>query len=540
MRERLSPEAQEFILNHHIHTINFEGRTVSIDDPSVADDVSLANHFNGVVNNLRSIELSGQKPQNIANYKGDVTPSETHLNFDHTTFSINRTDKNELLTQTTIGKVHSNGWPETELDINKVRKSLMISKQGNESVTAWFDNVNSPQLFNGKLSQIVVNSKLGSVFQLTTDSQNIIQSAFTGIKGALTLERMKDDLSSMEIAFTPTTPVFLSFIQGMRNFLTDKGINLQNESWVNQLFESVFSPRATPDTRKNFFRSIGIDEQTMKTSGISVLDTLYSADFPLNMDMAVQLMGAYRMILDITQDPGRMQALLSEANSKGMMFNSQIPYESIPVPADDAGQKLREVTNSILQREVLLPFTIPQLHIVQVRQGTQVKQVLVARYAANDTSTLNSFATTVMPGENVEYISDVSSTDPMDVFGYGLFNDYDKQSLQMKFKSVGNSQYTNQDPASWSTDNKLYGWTVDTAAGVLEARQDATRIYYDPAANGSRLFTGIEIPSSKGEGKIAELRPGSMKSKKYTNRVQSANRSVWFLGDYPYSVSGCY
>jgi hypothetical protein len=541
MRERLSIESQEFLRNHHINTLNYEGRTVSIDDPSIADDTSLANHLDLVVGQLRNIELAGQKPNPIASYKGDVTPPDVHLNFDRTTFTVGRTEKNELLTQTTIGKVNSNGIAETEFDFNQLRKSMLVSKQGKENNQVWFDNVRTVDMLRGKTSQILVNAKQGTVFQLTYDTQNVLQSAFSGLRGSVALERLNDAGTSMEIAFLPSSPAFLTTLNGLKSLLTNKGTLFQAQGRIDEMYESVFSPRATAASRSAFFQALGIDEQTLHDSGMGVLNTLYSTDFPTNMDMSVQFMGAYRFILEILRDQNSTQAYLNEANQKGLLFSSLIPQESVPTSPDDAGQKLREVTNSILQKEILLPNAIPQLHILQMRNNlnpSEVKQVLVARYPADDTSVLNSFATTVIPGEQIEYISDVGGTEPMDVFGYGMFNSYDKETLARSFKSIGNTQYTDGSHAGWSADmtQKLYGWSVDPTAGVLEARQNYVRLYYDPAANGSRLFTGMELPIKDGVGKIVELRPGSMKSKNFTTRVQSSNRSVWFTGDYPYSI----
>lgn len=542
MRERLSTASQEFLQNHNIRTICYEGRTLSIDDPAIADDRSLANHFDSIVNQLRSVELSGQKPKNVAGYKGDETPPDVSLNFNRVTFSISKTEDQKLITQTVIGKVGDNGFAEVEpWNWFELRKSLMVTKEGKEDKPAWFDNVRSGGFMSGKNTQILVNPSIGTVFQLTTDSQNALQTVFSGLRGAVSVERLKEDMSSMELSFLPTAPAFLHILNGLKDIFTNRGIFGQVQTRLDEFYEQVFSPRAKPETRRAFFESIGISNTEFKDAGLGVMDTLYATDFPTTMDMSLQLMGAYGFILNLIQNPTSAQAYLKEAKDKGSLFSSLIPADPIPTAADEPGQKLREVTNSILQREILLPHSIPQLHIVQMRNNfdpSLVKQVLVARYAANDTSTLNSFATTVIPGENIEYITDVNGSTPMDIFGYGFFNQYDRDKLELKMRTISNRQYVNVDPTSYSPDanQKLAGWSADPNAQVVEIRKEHVRLYYDPAANQSRLFAGVELPQRNGTGKIVELRPGSMKGRNYTERKTSSNRTVWFTGDYPYSI----
>lgn len=540
LRQRLSVESQEFLFNHNIRTVSYEGRTISIDDPTLADDYALAGHFDAILGNLRSIELSGQKPQTISGYRGDVTPATIRNNFDRVSFLINKTDKQEYLTQTFIGKADGNNLPETEpWNWFELRKSLMVSKQGLEHKSAWFDNVRSGGFASGKDSQVVVNAEKGTVFQLTFDKQNIVQTAFSGLKGSVSVERLKDDFSSLETSFLPTTPAFVVILKGLRDLFNNRGVLGSVTGNIDTLFEQVFSPRATVESRMAFFRGIGMSEQDFIDNSLGPLNTLYSADFPTNMNMALQLMGAYRNILELVQNPHIADNYISEAKNNHLLFSSLIPSEPIPTAMDDAGQKLRDVTNSILQKEILLPHSIPQMHILQMKNTydpTKVKQVLVARYSANDTSTLNSFATTVMPGTNVEFITDVSSADPMDIFNHGWLNNYDKDALQLRTRTVNSAQYATGNPSTWSTDNRLSGWSVDQTVPAVEIRKEYVRLYYDPAAHQSRLFAGIELPQRDGTGKIIELRPGSMKGKNYTQRQQSSNRTVWFTGDYPYSI----
>lgn len=107
-RESLSVESQDFLHNHNIHTIIYEGRTTSLDDAKLLRDPAISSHLDGVVRNLRGIELSGQRPANIPGYIGDITPADVHLSFDDTTIMMDKTDSGQFITQTTIEKRTSN------------------------------------------------------------------------------------------------------------------------------------------------------------------------------------------------------------------------------------------------------------------------------------------------------------------------------------------------------------------------------------------------------------------------------------------------
>lgn len=531
IRELLSIESQEFLHNHNIHTVIYEGRTTSLDDAKLANDVAVSNHLDSVVRNLRSIEQSGTRPANIPGYTGDITPSDIHLSFDNTTIMIDRTEKGQLITQTTIEKRNSNNIAELAANLIDLRKSVMITLGGKEDKIIWMDNHKTQKVFEGITSEIVVDTKRGSVFQTTYSPKNILAQLVQTINQTLQVERLSDSGDALRTVFLPNSGAFVLAAKDLYNSVRDRFSPQQAEAKMEEIFSKLFSKSATPESRRSMYMEMGGDPEKM-----GLINDMFQADLPVNMDLAMKMVGSYRYILENIDTPEKLQAFLKNTTDQGIFF-ALFPTIRIPEAPNDTDAKVQRATEAVLRREVHLPYAIPQLHIVQIRRGTETKQVLVARYSATDMSTLNAGTTTVMPGENLVYIGDADSMEPGDVFGYGLFNDYDKKALMQQFRSLPPSEYSamNMDTV-WG--GKFRGWQFDSAAGILEAKNDAVRLYYDPAANDSKLFAGIELPTSGGnsEGKIAELRPGSIWSKKYTHRSKYANRPTLFTGDYPYSI----
>lgn len=530
-RELLSTESQEFLRNHNIHTIIYEGRTTSLDDAKLANDMAVSAHMDLVVRNLRGIEQSGTRPANIPGYTGDVTPSDMHLSFDNTTIMIDKTEKGQLITQTTIEKRSSNNLPELAANLIDLRKSVMITLGGKEDKVIWMDNHKSQKIFEGITSEIVVDTKRGSVFQTTYSPKNILAQLVQTINQTLQVERLSDSGDALKTVFLPNSGAFVLAAKDLYNSVRDRFSPQQAEAKMEEIFSKLFSKTATPESRRSMYLEMGGDPEKM-----GLINDMFQADLPVNMDLALKMVGSYRYILENIDTPEKLQAFLKNTTDQGIFF-ALFPTIRIPEAPNDTDAKVQRATEAVLRREVHLPYAIPQLHIIQMRRGTETKQVLVARYSATDMSTLNAGTTTVMPGENLVYIGEADSMEPGDVFGYGLFNDYDKKTLMQQFRSISPNDYTTLN-TDYFASGKFRGWQFDGAAGILEAKNDAVRLYYDPAANGSKLFAGIELPTSGGnsEGKIAELRPGSIWSEKYTHRSKYSNRPTLFTGAYPYSI----
>lgn len=530
-RELLSTESRDFLHNHNIHTIIYEGRTTTLDDPKLLNDQALSSHLDRVVNNLRGIEQSGQRPSNISGYTGDITPSDVHLSFDDTTVMVHKTDKGQLITQTTIGKRYTNNLGELAANLIDLRKSVMITLGGKEDKIIWMDNHKSQKILEGIVSDIVVDTKSGSVFQITSSPKNILAQLVQTINQTLQVERLSDSGDALKTAFLPNSTAFVIAATDLYNSVRDRFSPQQAQDQIEKIFSQLFSKSASPASRQQMYLEMGGDP-----AKLGLFNDMYQSDLPVNMDLALKMVGSYRHILENIDTPEKLQAFLKTTTEQGMFF-ALFPTIRIPEAPNDAEAKIQKATEAVLRREVHLPYAIPQLHIIQIRRGVETKQVLVARYSATDMSTLNAGTTTVMPGESLVYISDADSLEPGDVFGYGLFNGYDKKALIQQFRSISPSEYSVLNLDTFGA-GKFRGWQFDGTAGILEAKNEAVRLYYDPAANGSKLFAGIELPISgeNSEGKIAELRPGSIWSKKYTRRSKYANRPTLFTGDYPYSI----
>lgn len=530
-RESLSVESQDFLRNHNIRTIIYEGRTTSLDDAKLLRDPAISSHLDGVVRNLRGIELSGQRPANIPGYVGDITPADVHLSFDDTTIMMDKTDSGQFITQTTIEKRTSNNLAELAANLIDLRKSVMITLGGKEDKIIWMDNHKTQKIFEGITSEIVVDTKRGSVFQTTYSPKNILAQLVQTINQTLQVERLSDSGDALKTVFLPNSGAFVLAAKDLYNSVRDRFSPQQAEAKMEEIFSKLFSKNATPESRRSMYLEMGGDPEKM-----GLINDMFQADLPVTMDLAMKMVGSYRYILENIDTPEKLQAFLKTTTEQGI-FSALFPTIRIPEAPNDPEARIQKAMESVLRREIHLPYAIPQLHIIQMRRGNEVKQVLVARYSATDMSTLNAGTTTVMPGETLVYIADADSMEPGDVFGYGLFNTYDKNALMQQFRSISPNDY-----AAVNTDifasGKFRGWQFDSAAGILEAKNDAVRLYYDPAANGSKLFAGIELPVSggNGEGKIAELRPGSIWSEKYTRRSKYSNRHTLFTGAYPYSI----
>ena len=530
VRESLSTESQEFLRNHNIRTIIYEGRTTSLDDEKLARDPGISAHLDGVVRNLRGIELSGQRPANIPGYVGDITPADVHLSYDDTTIMMDKTDSGQFITQTTIEKRTSNNLAELAANLIDLRKSVMITLGGKEEKIIWMDNYKTQKIFEGITSEIVVDTKRGSVFQTTYSPKNILAQLVQTINQTLQVERLSDSGDALKTVFLPNSGAFVLAAKDLYNSVRDRFSPQQAEAKMEEIFSKLFSKSATPESRRSMYMQMGGDPEKM-----GLINDMFQPDLPVNMDLALKMVGSYRYILENMDTPEKLQAFLKNTTDQGIFF-ALFPTIRIPEVPNDPETRIQKAMESVLRREIHLPYAIPQLHIIQMRRGNEVKQVLVARYSATDMSTLNAGTTTVMPGESLVYIADADSMEPGDVFGYGLFNTYDKSALMQQFRSISPNDY-----AAVNTDifasGKFRGWQFDSAAGILEAKNDAVRLYYDPAANDSKLFAGIELPlSGSGEGKIAELRPGSIWSEKYTRRTKYSNRHTLFTGAYPYSI----
>jgi hypothetical protein len=546
--ELISPESAEFSVRNNLNSIIFNGRTVSLDE-AINYNPRLAFHLDGVIQKLDSIETTGVKPENVPGYNGLPFSDRYHLSFSDTTLVVNETEKGGLITQAVISRRDDNGIPEGVFNLGK---SLMVAVEGKEHKAAWFDNLVSKDILNLKETKITVDTVKGKVYQIVKDAKNTFSAVINDVKGDFLVKLLDPDAGVLNPVFMPNTAVFLSiFVPLLQPFQEEiKKLNdSERDAFLEEFYQEVLSPNATLQSSIKFFNSLMDRFQVMvhdkevrqrisenQQKFLEWKDFYYNSEIPLDIKDSLDLMAGFKYFLDNIQDPTRLMEI---ANIDYLAPNGDA--WKVPIAKSLYGNKKEEKTlvNEIADKEIQLPYEIPQLFIVPIIDKFTFKKrfVLVARYSASDSSLLGVGQKDVTPGETIVFISDTKSEDPLDVFGRGFFNNYNKKDLQTKIKYVSSQVLGQTDPVNWFGGNYL-NYQVDQG-DIIEIKPEEVKMFYDPAGSGNKLFAGLELRYGKDgkKGEIFEIRQSKILTKgKYSIRNEHSNRPNLFFGEFPYGI----
>jgi hypothetical protein len=372
----------------------------------------------------------------------------------------------------------------------------------------WFDNVES-QTDKGK-SRIVVDGTLGKIYQIATNTPNLIESVFQKQEVAMDISEI--NIKGGETNFAPTlTPMSEGFI----NFL---------KIFIDQLPKTLTKDQMLA-TIKQFFSGKGLS---------------YSDRVQLK-----ELLGENQYIQAITDTLNRFNADIPFNNSELAFVNSSLADNIGKLLTSGVIGDLKEqikgmvptgdnlninVINNILAERIGLPMATPEIYFVRVENDEGAsKWYVVGRHPVWENKVDRTVVTSNPDGYSIN----------QGWFTYGEVGDeiVDNATVRPYEKIVDGFPFDQVKSGDSNQNKPLMGEVLGGLYNFVEARQvgaEAIRFGLDPSESdpNHKINPGLFI-TVDGEDKFLKFNLDSVWNNNISDLPKVSNRPIPLLGNSP-------
>jgi len=494
-------------------TVIFNGKTISVNELGFEPMA-----YYGSIREKMARVISGDTTAAIRppGYMGDAFPAGWELDPSRTAIIINQTVDGDFVSQAIIGRKKIGGQPLSgDGGFNDVingivsataydEHSLLVMGRGSKAL--WFDNVES-QTDKGK-ARIVVDGTLGKIYQIVTNTPNLIESVFQKQDVAMNIGEI--NIKGGETNFIPTlTPMSEGFINFLKVFIDQLPKDLTKDQML-ETIKQFFSGKGLSYSDKSQLKQLLSDNQYTQ----AIIDTLsrFNANIPFNNDELAFVNS-------------------SLADNIGKLLNSGV--------IGDLKQQIKGVVptgdnlninaiNNIVSERIGLPMAAPEVYLLQVKNDKgALKWFMVGRYPVWENKVDRTSITADGYAINQGW------------FTYGEVSEeiVDNATLRPHEKIIDGFPFEQVKSGDANQNKPLIGGMFDGLYNLVEARQigaEAIKYGLDPAESSPnhKINPGLFL-SVDGEDRFLKLNLDNVWGSNIKDLPRLANRPLPLLGNSP-------